>query len=164
VCKGQHAMFTITASNPSGKFIRGFWITSLFEFNRHSSYNMIERKERESKDTTWSIPEYARNTSPNIIAKHEFSQKEGRSKVPALHASWKVLQYSFLPKFLHHSWDGIGRTGWCGRCCIKVLLYLLALWFPQFQNKMMNTLSLNQITQTVPYCIIPIDNRSQADI
>ena len=45
----------------------------------------------------------------SLSTDYEFMTKEVKT---GLHnASWCILQYSFLPKFLHQSWDGIGRTG-----------------------------------------------------
>jgi hypothetical protein len=47
-----------------------------------------------------------------LIAVHSFRQKKSEkvNQVPSMLVG-ASFQYSSLPKFLHHSWDGIGRTG-----------------------------------------------------
>jgi hypothetical protein len=58
-----------------------------------------------------------------------------------LPTSWCILQYSFLPKFLHHSWDGIGRTGWCGRCCTEALRPISTF----LHNKQINHVTIMEV-------------------
>jgi len=114
--QGQPAMSTFTASTLSK--LSEAYESPVYLSPACTPHGMTNKKK--SKCITWSIPEYAHNTSSSIIWAQVLTKRRQKQRAP-LHASWKLLQYSFLPKFLHHSCDGIGRTGWWGRCCIKAL-------------------------------------------
>ena len=66
--------------------------------------------------------------------------------------------YSFLPKFLHQSWEGIGRTGWCGRCCNKSITYVSI----SLHNKQIDHVAVTEIVVTacLPYEGSDRENRS----